>query len=440
MEMFILGLFCIMLAICLLLDTGIVYALALGLILFCTYAFWRDFSLKETIGMCIEGVRTARNVLITFLLIGILTAFWRAAGTIPVIVCYAGALVQPPVFLLMTFLLNCMVSVLTGTALGTAATMGVICAAMGEAMHVSPVLVGGAVVSGVYFGDRCSPVSISALLVAELTHTDIFDNIRTMVRTAAVPFLLTYLIYGLTGWITPHEAITFDLTGVFRQEFRLHWLASAPAAVILILSIFRVPVKRAMLISILSAVPVCVLLQGMSVSRLLACAVFGYRAENPEIASMIDGGGIVSMLRVAAIVCLSSAYSGIFRKTGLLDGIQKQILEIGKRITPFGAMLFTSILTGAVACNQTLTIMLTKQLCENTETDRGILAGGLENTAVVIAPLIPWSIASGVPLASVNAPLTSLLFACFLYLLPLWELGRALWKQKRAALINHQKQ
>lgn len=38
---------------------------------------------------------------------------------------------------------------------------------------------------------------------------------------------------------------------------------------------------------------------------------------------------------------------------------------------------------------------------------------------MVIAPLIPWSIAGAVPLATINAPTLSLAAATFLYLLPL---------------------
>ena len=52
---------------------------------------------------------------------------------------------------------------------------------------------------GCLFGDRCSPVSTSALLISELTHTDIYDNLRAMVRTAFVPFALTCAVYAVLG-------------------------------------------------------------------------------------------------------------------------------------------------------------------------------------------------------------------------------------------------
>ena len=75
-------------------------------------------------------------------------------------------------------LLNSLVSFLIGTSFGTAATMGAICIAMAQAMDISLALAGGAAISGAFFGDRCSPVSTSTLLVAEVTHTDMYKIYR----------------------------------------------------------------------------------------------------------------------------------------------------------------------------------------------------------------------------------------------------------------------
>lgn len=100
-----------------------------------------------------------------------MTALWRACGTIPYIICHAAKLLRPEVILLASFLLNCGISVLTGTSFGTAATIGVICMSMGVSEGANPLLLGGAILSGAFFGDRCSPFSTSALLVSELTKT-----------------------------------------------------------------------------------------------------------------------------------------------------------------------------------------------------------------------------------------------------------------------------
>lgn len=430
METLTLMLFCAALVVCVAMSWSILYALAVGLVIFLAYGRRRGYGWRELGSMCLDGVKTARNILVTFLLIGVLTALWRASGTIPAIISYSTALIQPSIFLMMTFLLNCLVSVLTGTAFGSAATMGVICASMGAAMEVPAPLVGGAMLSGVFFGDRCSPVSTSALLVSELTKTNIFDNIRAMLRTSWLPFALTTLLYLLVGMATPHTQAALDLAALFETEFQLHWVALLPALVIFALAACRVPVKWAMGMSILSAAPVALVLQKIPAERLIYFALMGYQAQTERVGAMLNGGGITSMLKVAAIVCISSAYSGIFQKTGLLDGLQLVIGRWSRRITPYGAMLLTSVFAAAIACNQTLAIILTHQLCQDAQPSQEETAVSLENTAVVVAPLIPWSIAAGVPLASVGAPLTSICFAFFLYLLPLWRLGTGLVKVK----------
>lgn len=63
-----------------------------------------------------------------------------------------------------------------GTSFGIAGTVGVIFIALARSGGVDPVIAAGVIMSGVYFGDRCSPVSSSANMVAGITDTKIYDN------------------------------------------------------------------------------------------------------------------------------------------------------------------------------------------------------------------------------------------------------------------------
>lgn len=374
-ETAVLVVFAVTLIGCILAGIPILAALALGYLIFFAYTLNRGYTVRDIFGMSWKGIKTAKNILITFLLIGMLTALWRAAGTIPAIVSYCAGLMNPSVMILMAFLLNALVSVLTGTAFGTAATMGVICMTMAKAMGCNEILAGGAILSGVFFGDRCSPVSTSALLVSELTHTNIFDNIRLMVRTAIVPLILTCAFYGVCGIAFPAaEAGNLSLTESFSGVFHLGLIPILPAVVIMVLSLFRVQVRMAMLASIMTALGVCLFWQHTDLFLIVEILVNGYQSPDPSISSMIDGGGIMSMV------------------------------------------------AGMVACNQTLATMLVDQVCKDLEPDQQKFAIDMENSVIVTAPLIPWSIAGAVPLASVSAPLVSIGAAVFLYLLPIWHL------------------
>ena len=333
MEWLILALFCLTLLFCIVFDISVLVALTVGLLIFLFYGKYRGHSWSALGQMAFEGIKTVKNILITFFLIGILTALGRAAGTIPTIVCCSSVLIRPSVFLLMTFLLNCGVSALTGTSFATAATMGAICISMATALHMDLRLVGGAVLSGVYFGDRCSPVSTSAILISELTGTNIFDNIKRMLRSACIPFLLSCVIYVALGFIFSPAGEIPELDTVFKGEFTLHWLTLIPAALILLLSVLRVDVKLAMTVSILASIPICIFLQHITPFDLLRTSFIGFYTPNEQIGAMMNGGGVTSMLKVAGIVCLSSSYSGIFRKTGLLDGLKHAIAIFSAKTT-----------------------------------------------------------------------------------------------------------
>ena len=404
MEVLTIGIFCALLIICIITGKSILYALLAGLIIFGLYGKKQGYSWRQISRMALQGVWKVKNILLTFILIGMLTALWRQAGTIPAIICYTVHLINPSTFLLMTFLLNCLISVLTGTALGTAATIGVVCATMASALGIPSWMTGGAILSGVYFGDRCSPVSTSALLVAELTETGIYTNIKNMIKSALAPFTITCILY-LTVSIQLHGKTEMpDLGHAFGSEFRLSWIALLPAAVILLLSVMQAGVKIAMIASIVTAIPVCIGLQNMAFTELPELLLNGFHSTDVAVAAMLNGGGITSMLKVGAIVCISSSYSGIFQATGILNGFQKMVCLLANRTKPYFAVLVTSILTSVMACNQTLAIMLTGQLCSRTEPDKLRFANNLEDSAVIIAPLVPWSIACAVPLTAAGAP------------------------------------
>ena len=122
------------------------------------------------------------------------------------------------------------------------------------------------------------------------------------------------------------------------------------------------------------------------------------------------------------------------RAPGLLSHLKDAIAAPQRAAYPCATAL-TAQLAAMVACNQTLTIILTHQLGADLEPDKSRFAIFLEDTAVVMASLVPWSIANVVPLTTSGAPANSALAACFLYLLPLWRLGVALAKRRSAVRV-----
>lgn len=419
MELLLLGIFAAFLLLCVFTGASIIYAMLLGLVLFFSYGLRKKKTWKQMLAFSWQGVKTAKNILLTFLLIGILTAVWRASGSIAFIVYYASGICAPSIMLLASFLLCSLVSFLTGTSFGSAATIGVICMTMAKSMNISEVLAGGAILSGIYFGDRCSPVSTSALLVSELTKTDLYENLKAMAKSAVIPFIISSTIYWTLGMKVHTGTADGNIRTVLGNFYHLSLWTLIPVVVVLVFSAMRVNVKRTLFVSALCGIAVAVLVQKFSLSEVPALCISGFTSENEQINRLMGGGGIISNLKVIAIVGISSCYSGIFKGTDFLRGIEDVIGKLNSRITPFGTTLLTSVITAAVSCNQTLSIMLTSQLCGKNNPDKKKFALALENSAVVVAPLIPWSIASAVPLAAIGAPTMSVCAAFYLYLIPI---------------------
>ena len=114
-----------------------------------------------------------------------------------------------------------------------------------------------------------------------------FDNIRNMVKTSAVPFVLSAAIYAIIGLLADKKDVTLGIGEKFAEEFNLSPVVLIPAAVIIVLSVFKVNVKITMLVSIAAAVPISLFLQKTAPLTLLKFIFTGYVTENAGLASML---------------------------------------------------------------------------------------------------------------------------------------------------------
>lgn len=431
LETGVLVAFLVALIVCIVTGTELIYALLFGMLCFSWYTVKKGRTLGNVVRLLLDGMARVGNIIIIFVLIGCLTASWRVGGTIPFILYHSIDLINPKYFVLCTFLLCCMMSFLTGTSFGTSSTMGVICMMISNAAGLNPMLTAGAILSGIFFGDRCSPMSSSAILVCSLTGTDIYRNIKKMMKTSLVPFLITCILYVILA-----SGMTADpdptVTALFEENFSLNWITAMPAVLMLLLALLRIDVKIAMGVSIVAASAAAVMVQGISAGELIRILWTGGTFEKgSRLAALLDGGGISSMIEVSAIVLISASYSGIFSATPLLSGVKEQLKKTVSKLTPFGTVIITSVIASAVSCNQSLGTILTWQICDDFYQDKEELAIALENSVILIAALIPWAIAGAVPVATIGAEMTCLVAAFYLYLVPLWNLCFSIYTARR---------
>ena len=402
----------------------LLYPLLLGLICFTLSSLRSGFMLNDLIRMMLNGSKRSLIVIKIFVLIGAITAVWRACGTVSFIVYYGTAFINEQYFVLCVFLLCCLVSFLLGTSFGTVGTIGLILMVLAKSGNIDTNVVAGAIIAGAYFGDRCSPMSSSAALVATLTDTNLYINIKNMFKSSIIPLALSIIGYIYLSHGNPLIFHDDRIGREILQLFDLPMIVILPALIILIAAVFKVDVKISMSLSIAAGILIAIFVQHQTLLEIINYILLGYSAANPGFfADIIKGGGLYSMLNVAFIVLISAAYAGIFEGTGFLKDIEHLLARISQKLGVYPTTMLTSTATAAFSCNQTLAVMLTHQIGYKIYESRGLnkyrLALDLENTVIMISALIPWNIAGAFPMAALSVDAGSLIYAVYLFMVPL---------------------
>ncbi|CCJ33995.1 Na+/H+ antiporter NhaC family protein [Caloramator australicus] len=423
MVYFIFLLLFIFIFISMLLNISIIYPLIIGLLLFSFYSYKLGFSFNEILKMIFKGGKKSTVVIKIFILIGAVMGVWLSSGVVPYIVYLGIKFMNPKFFLVYTFIICSITSYLIGSAFGTVGTIGIALIILAKGAGININLAAGAILSGSFFGDRCSPMSSSANLVANLTETELYVNVKNMIKNSLIPTFITILIYLLLSINLNISMVNKNIVKDISKEFILTPYLLLPAIIIIILSLFKVDVKKSISVSIIAAIFLDIFVQNRSIVETLKYMIFGFKIDNNNlVAQIIKGGGILSMLKVSIIVFLSSAYSGIFEETKILKKLEEGIASLSKRIGNTPSTIMVSIITSMIGFTQALAVILAVQFVKGIYKDKYKLALDIENSAIVIAPLIPWNIAGAVPASIMGVNNGLIIYAVYLYVLPIYNI------------------
>ncbi|MBO4914115.1 MAG: hypothetical protein J5449_02820, partial [Oscillospiraceae bacterium] len=415
-------LFLMAMLVCLVRNWALYWALGLGLVLFCVVGLRRGYSVKALGKMMWSQMPKTMIVLRILFLIGILTGLWRSCGTIAYFICAGVRAISPPLFILLAFLLTALLSYALGTSFGVASTAGVVLMALARSGGVDPIVAAGAILSGTYFGDRGAPTSSCASLVAALTETELYRNVKQMHRTALLPYGLCLVFYAFLSLRNPlaeaDETLLLALSGQFGSSL---WTL-LPAAVMLILPLLRVKIWIAMIVSGAAAFAVSVLVQHAGILETLRVCVLGYAPEG-VLSDVLSGGGLISMLTVFIMLPLASMMGGVLEGIGALGGAQEKLGAVGAKLGLLPTTALLSLLCSMILCNQTIVLIMLRQMMGRVYEDVGAsneeFAMDIANSGVMIAGLVPWCIACAVPLQMLGVGVSALPYALLLYSIPI---------------------
>lgn len=399
------------------------YGLTISLLFFTFVGLKKGYSLKK-IGM-LYWVETKKslNIIVILVLIGMLISSWLSSGVISSIIYYSLKYVNPNLFILCAFLITSLISMLIGTSFGTVSAIGIPLIIIGKAAGINLGILGGAIFSGAYFGDRTSPLSSSLLLLCNLTNLKLFDYVKKIIIDNIIPFALCIAFYLVLSLKYPLTSMSNSLSNELYNYYNVSLLLLIPAIILFVLSILKVQITHSIPISVLCAFILDIFIQHTSVFDFLNCLVFGYTNNSDILKNIIHGGGIISMLKTCYIIVISCSISGFFSGLNVFENLKVKLKE--KNLSKSSIFLVTvvlGIINAAVGCSQTIAIILTldivKDLYEDEPNDE--LALDFSNSAILTPALIPWCIAALVPCSVLGINSYSYIpFAFYLYIVPI---------------------
>lgn len=374
------------------------------------------------------------KVCLLMLMVCATASLWMASGTLPYLISIMMGFIHPLYFLPSAFIITCIFSLFIGSAVGTTGIIGVLFITLARAAGLPVTLVAGAVISAAYFGERTTPLSSCANLVAEQTRTSVYQYIQRVFIRSIPPLSFTVLIYVVLSWWLPRAGSASSTVNDIHDAFNMNPLLLLPLALLVFLSILRTDVRMTILISAVSSVLMGLFLGNMSTSDILPSIYSGYHHAEGPLNDLLVSRGIKDLGIASCIILLTGVYAELLQTVGFIGRVEPLLEKFSQRFGRLAATMLTSIFTNAVGFSQTFAVITTTQMVgshyDMTDSDEQLqFAEDLGNTAVVISPLTPWNLGATVTASLLSIGPEFIPYAFYLYLVPLY----ALWRSTRAS-------
>lgn len=392
--------------IVLILSTAVCIAVAMIFRL----ARWRDIE-RAIVG----NISNVTPALLILLLIGALSGAWMVSGIIPTLIYYGMMIISPDMYLASTCVICAAVSVMTGSSWTTVATVGIALAGIGTAQGFSPGWIGGAIISGAYFGDKISPLSDTTVMASAITDTPLFTHIRYMMVTTVPSIAIALAVFTVAGF--RHSAASPEGISVFadtlKGTFNISlWLLLVPAATALLI-VRKAPPMATLFVSGILAAAFAVIFQPHVLRAIAdgdstgaAVLVKGFfislygsthvSTGHATIDSLVATRGMAGMMNTIWLILCAMCFGGAMTASGMLGSIVSVFARFMRNTAgTVATTVFSGIFFNVCTGDQYLSIILTGDIYRDIYRSKGyesrLLSRSAEDGATVTSPLVPWN-------------------------------------------------
>ena len=384
-----------------------------------------------------KSISSTTPAIIILLLIGALAGTWLLSGIVPAMIYYGLQILSPEIFLFACCIICAIVSLATGSSWSTIATIGIALLGIGQALGLSTGMVGGAIISGAYFGDKMSPLSDTTNLAPAMVGTDLFTHIRYMMYTTIPSFTITLIIFLVIGFsYTTSEAQDINvLLSAISNSFNISgWLFLVPVLVIALIikktpaipallagtilgGIFAVIFQPEVVMSITNAETLNFSSAYMAVINAMGSDI-AITTDNEMINNLLSTSGMAGMLNTIWLIICAMVFSGAMEAAGLLRRVAEPIIQYAEST---GSLIATTVGTcvffNITASDQYLSIVVPGRMFADTYKEKGLapenLSRTLEDSGTVTSVLVPWNTCGATQSAVLGVATFAYLPFCF---------------------------
>lgn len=419
---------------------------------------WSRF--EEFIG---GNLKSTSSAVIILLAIGSLTATWMLSGIVPTMIWCGLKLIHPRIFIVLTFLLCAVVSLLAGSSWTTVGTVGVALYGAGSFIGIPSGWLAGAIISGAYLGDKVSPLSDTTNLSASIAGVNLYTHVRYTLLTTLPALAVCLLVYGVAGFVLPVSSsmeISQQLAAL-QQTFHISpWYLLVPGLTIFLI-FKKVPALVTLFLSALAGGVLAFFAQPQIIDQIVSPDLDGFRrffgslmkmmsspvsieAGDPLISRLASTNGMSGMINTVWIIIAVMLFGGCLSACGMVETITTAIIS---RIRRNGGLVAATVLS-CVFCNLTLSdqfmaILLPGNMFRDVYKRFGlapeVLSRTLEDSGTVSSVLVPWNTCAVVQSSVLGvATMVYFPFAIFCFITPLIAIAYAAFDIKIHKLPRHE--
>lgn len=376
----------------------------------------------------VDTIKMSMGAVIILMIIGMVIGTWILSGAVPVMIFYGLKILSPKIFLLATLLMCSVVSLATGSSWTTAGTVGIALMGIGMSLGIPSPIIGGAIISGAYFGDKMSPLSDTTNLAPAMAGAKLFDHIKHMIYTTGPSYVIAAILFTIIGLgysgDTLDLALINEINSGLAMDFNLSPLLLLIPVITIGMVVMKVPAIPGLFGGAILGGVAAMLFQGADIGGVVDALHYGYASETGIVFvdELLSRGGLDSMMWTISLILCAMTFGGVMEKTGMLESLASVILQFAKST---GTLVLATILTALgmniLAGDQYLSIVIPGRMYKDAYDKRGLapknLSRVLEDSGTLTSALIPWNTCGAFMIGTLGlAPWTYVPY-CFLNLI-----------------------